>query len=220
MDLSKGDIVIFSGEGDEGTWERYNGAREAKALRSRLSRERCSGDRWASAWIEAEGYIDKAWEELGIEHRVYLELDASLESTGKMRALEEKSIKENPAAMLRAGKKNSTSAENGKKGGRPTETDRQIVRDYWAHTMEKSKNNPVLHRPFEVDRKLPAKVVAALEGKTVVQCEQKYLAPADSERAMRGLETGHISQSRYWYLIDGVRVSSLTMQALKEAGIA
>lgn len=44
-------IVIFSGEGEEGTFEEYDGARTITAIKTRLKKERCNGDRWASAYI-------------------------------------------------------------------------------------------------------------------------------------------------------------------------
>lgn len=40
-------IVIISGEGENGTEEIYNGTLTAKAILSRLSRERRHGQRWA-----------------------------------------------------------------------------------------------------------------------------------------------------------------------------
>ena len=53
VDLTQGEIVIISGEGTgPGTIEVYNGPRTARAINARLRAERCSGDRWASAWIK------------------------------------------------------------------------------------------------------------------------------------------------------------------------
>ena len=49
----EGKIIIQSGEGEIGTFESYHGARTLRAIRARLTRERCNGDRWARAWIEA-----------------------------------------------------------------------------------------------------------------------------------------------------------------------
>jgi hypothetical protein len=44
------DIYIVSGEGEgRGHVEKYNGKRTMRAIKSRLTRERCSGDRWARA---------------------------------------------------------------------------------------------------------------------------------------------------------------------------
>ena len=42
-------IRIVSGEGAVGGSEVYNGKRTVRALKSRLTRERCNGDRWARA---------------------------------------------------------------------------------------------------------------------------------------------------------------------------
>jgi hypothetical protein len=47
-------IYIVSGEGDYGTRELYTGTRTARALRLRLTRERCEGDRWAKI-VDADG---------------------------------------------------------------------------------------------------------------------------------------------------------------------
>ena len=40
-------IYIVSGEGEIGSAEVYTGKLTVRALKSRLTRERCSGDRWA-----------------------------------------------------------------------------------------------------------------------------------------------------------------------------
>lgn len=40
-------IEIVSGEGDVGSHEVYQGIGSVRALRARLTRERCRGDRWA-----------------------------------------------------------------------------------------------------------------------------------------------------------------------------
>jgi hypothetical protein len=48
-------IEIISGEGDvPGTTERFYGARSIRALRMRLTRERCKGDRWARVAIDGQ----------------------------------------------------------------------------------------------------------------------------------------------------------------------
>jgi hypothetical protein len=41
-------ILIFSGEGERGTWEVYNGKDTVRAIKMRLTKERCGGDRWLS----------------------------------------------------------------------------------------------------------------------------------------------------------------------------
>lgn len=53
------DLAIVSGEGEVGTVEPYTGARTARALRARLTRERCRGDRWARV-ICTTGRVDDA----------------------------------------------------------------------------------------------------------------------------------------------------------------
>lgn len=48
----KNEIVIISGKGaGPGHVERYEGCGSDRALKARLTRERCSGDRWACALI-------------------------------------------------------------------------------------------------------------------------------------------------------------------------
>lgn len=44
-------IHIVSGEGEQGTVEVYTGKRTERAIKMRLTRERCNGDRWARAMI-------------------------------------------------------------------------------------------------------------------------------------------------------------------------
>lgn len=48
MDYPK--IIIISGEGEVGTIEAYTGRDTPRAIRSRLTREQCGGDRWARAY--------------------------------------------------------------------------------------------------------------------------------------------------------------------------
>lgn len=43
------EIRIVSGEGAVGSSDVYTGKRTIRALKSRLTRERCNGDRWARA---------------------------------------------------------------------------------------------------------------------------------------------------------------------------
>ena len=40
-------IQIVSGEGEQGTVEAYTGTVTVRAIKARLTRERCGGDRWA-----------------------------------------------------------------------------------------------------------------------------------------------------------------------------
>lgn len=49
-------IEIVSGEGEQGTVEKYNGARSLSALIDRLKEEECSGDRWAYSRIDGVRY--------------------------------------------------------------------------------------------------------------------------------------------------------------------
>lgn len=94
MDLTKGDMLIMSGEGTgEGTIERYEGARTIKAIRARLSRERAGGDRWAEAWIDM--LIDDSYGDT-----VYGKLNADLGEIIDQRAIPASAIRTNPAAIL------------------------------------------------------------------------------------------------------------------------
>lgn len=121
MDLENGDILIYSGEGDTGTFERYFGNRSLKAIRGKLSRERCGGDRWASVWVELSGMQDKGWVEAKIEHKVYGKLGRGFDEITEQRAITLSEIRENPAALLASKRRGKcpNSAKNGKKGGRP-----------------------------------------------------------------------------------------------------
>lgn len=120
MDLTKGEIIIMSGEGTgEGTIERYEGARTVPALRKRLSRERAGGARWADAWIELPGVQDQVMALGGMPHAVYGKLGRDLVEIVDQRAIAPDSIRSNPAAMLAAGHKRPASRANGAKGGRP-----------------------------------------------------------------------------------------------------
>lgn len=113
-------VIIISGEGDgQGTIERYVGARTKHALRSRLSRERCGGARWAYAWI-AVGEFDTPNHISGVSAwPVFARLGADLAPDGQQRLINPAAIRDNPAAQLAAGHKRPASAENGRKGGRP-----------------------------------------------------------------------------------------------------
>lgn len=45
------EILIISGEGERGTVEVYGGERSESAIKQRLTKERCGGERWARAQI-------------------------------------------------------------------------------------------------------------------------------------------------------------------------
>ena len=53
-------IHIVSGEGNCGTVEIYTGKRSDRAIKMRLTRERCGGDRWARAMIYMHTSADGA----------------------------------------------------------------------------------------------------------------------------------------------------------------
>ena len=78
-DYPDSDIVILSGEGEGGTFEHYTGKRAPQAIKTKLTRERCHGDRWAKAYI----YLHES--ETGC---VYV----NLEDTRDMREIDEDDI--------------------------------------------------------------------------------------------------------------------------------
>jgi len=82
MDLSKCDVLIQSGEGDRGRFARYYGLRTRKALRARLTRERCEGDRWAVLWAS-----DQTPDQYGL--RTYVMLDDDLQPRDQRQLTEE-----------------------------------------------------------------------------------------------------------------------------------
>ena len=49
--MSAAKIIIVSGEGEQGTMRNYTGKKTVRALRARLTRETCGGDRWARAEV-------------------------------------------------------------------------------------------------------------------------------------------------------------------------
>jgi hypothetical protein len=76
MQAITGDLLIFSGEGDVGNWEHYHGSRTVRAIRSRLTKERAHGDRWATLWVSLPetdgvyGQLDAGLVEIVSERRV------------------------------------------------------------------------------------------------------------------------------------------------------
>ena len=56
MILTENEIRIVSGIGELGIVERYTGKKTQRAIKSRLTRERCNGDRWARAIQKVPGY--------------------------------------------------------------------------------------------------------------------------------------------------------------------
>lgn len=47
-------LEILSGEGEQGTRVLYAGKRTVRAIKARLTRERCHGDRWAILIVDGE----------------------------------------------------------------------------------------------------------------------------------------------------------------------
>jgi hypothetical protein len=48
------EIEIVSGEGEIGTVEDYEGKRTIRAIKARLTKERCGGDRWAFVRVNGQ----------------------------------------------------------------------------------------------------------------------------------------------------------------------
>ena len=57
------DIVIVSGEGELGRAEVYTGKRTSRAVKLRLTKERCHDDRWAKAIVYSH---ENEWGKVGI----------------------------------------------------------------------------------------------------------------------------------------------------------
>jgi hypothetical protein len=55
--IETAEIHIISGEGEIGTRKVYTGKRTERAIKARLTRERCHGDRWA--WAQAYSHTNE-----------------------------------------------------------------------------------------------------------------------------------------------------------------
>jgi hypothetical protein len=66
MDISDEKIVIVSGEGENVHIEEYKGKKTPHAIKIRLTKERCNGDRWARAiqymWTNDNGRVGQNME--------------------------------------------------------------------------------------------------------------------------------------------------------------
>ena len=49
-------VYIYSGEGERGNVDYFTGTKTLRAIKQRIKKEIGSGDRWARAEIEIEGY--------------------------------------------------------------------------------------------------------------------------------------------------------------------
>ena len=49
--ISTGRVLIMSGEGEVGRTVEYHGTRTTRAIRARVARERCGGDRWCYVYV-------------------------------------------------------------------------------------------------------------------------------------------------------------------------
>ena len=59
-------VLIVSGEGAiDGAIEKHTGKPTLRAINRRLARERCNGDRWATAYIKADDtHANNTWIEI------------------------------------------------------------------------------------------------------------------------------------------------------------
>jgi hypothetical protein len=63
--IETNEIVIVSGEGTgPGTVEKYEGKRTLRAIKTRLTKERCGGDRWARAIVYSH---ESDWGPAGVD---------------------------------------------------------------------------------------------------------------------------------------------------------
>ncbi len=97
-------IKIVSGEGENGTVENYIGKLTVTALRMRLKKEACGGDRWARAEVWVDGELTQQ--------------DAE-DVLGKNKAASALGKKGGKAKSIA---KELSSKANGTKGGRPKKT--------------------------------------------------------------------------------------------------
>ena len=60
--ITENPIIIISGEGERGTIEQYTGKKTQRAIKRRLTKEQCNGERWAKAvqYLHDTAYGDKA----------------------------------------------------------------------------------------------------------------------------------------------------------------
>lgn len=123
MDISKGDILILSGEGDNGIFARYYGKRTRKALQLMLGEERAGG-RWARLWIECPDVEDQS--QSGVVYAEIYETENGFERGSDQRTLSIEQITIDPvreAARAMGSIKSKSKAVaariNGRKGGRP-----------------------------------------------------------------------------------------------------
>lgn len=103
---------------------------------------------------------------------------------------------------VKSPRKAATSAANGAKGGAPTKAERAERIARYDALAEAGRKAPVERTPADL-RTYSAVVRDLLAGHQVILCVQRYLAPADPDRAARGLETGLVQQERRWLEIDG-----------------
>ena len=80
-------LIILSGEGEIGTFQKYKGKETPRAIRSKITCESCGGDRFARLFCAACGpeYVNNTYFEINPK---------TMEPTGYMRTIEENEIEE------------------------------------------------------------------------------------------------------------------------------
>lgn len=72
-------ILILSGEGEVGTFEEFTGKRSTRAIKAKITKESCHGDRFVRVFASAgSNYAKDTFAELDKE---------TLEPTGEMRTI-------------------------------------------------------------------------------------------------------------------------------------
>jgi general stress protein YciG len=128
IDITKGRIAIFSGEGEVGSWSEYTGKRTERALKAKLTRERSHGDRWAYAYIETDmmdkytgltAYMEIHWEKDQYDNDVLREGEMRTPNLDNLDTSRAAATLGRKGGQARSEAKTAAARENGKKGGRP-----------------------------------------------------------------------------------------------------
>ena len=106
---------------------------------------------------------------------------------------------------VKSERKTEAARANGAKGGRPTDAKRADRIANYQKLYEQGLKNKVQRRRIIDLSGYPRGKRERWASQQVVECRQEYLAPADPDRAARGLDTGLVTLVRTWVEVDGVR---------------